>query len=158
MMRKEAKLKSVTKEEYEYLSSFRYALRRFLHFSEEAASQVGLSPQQYQALVVIAGFPGRDKVTVGELAERLLIRPHTAAELVNRLEAQSLVEREPGETDRRQVFVKLTDYSARMLNELAAAHREELRQIGPQLNRMLTQLLAERNEEEHYPVNSEISQ
>ncbi|HEX2915344.1 MAG TPA: helix-turn-helix domain-containing protein [Chloroflexia bacterium] len=83
----------VSKEEYEALAAFRFSGRRFLHFSEEAASQRGLSPRQYQALVVIAGYPRSARLTVSELAERLLIRPYTAVELVNRLETQKLVQR-----------------------------------------------------------------
>ena len=64
----------ITKSEYETLAAFRYSLRQFLHFSEEAAQSVGLAPQQHQALLSIKGFPGRDKITIKELAEQLQIR------------------------------------------------------------------------------------
>lgn len=130
----------VSKAEYETLASFRYALREFLHFSEEAAQAVGLIPQQYQALVVIKGYPERDRVTVGELAERLFIRHHSAVELVDRLVAQDLVRREPAPQDRRQVFVALTAKGEDLLKELVTAHREELRRIGPQLISLLERL------------------
>ena len=127
----------VTKAEYETLAAFRYALRQFLRFSEEAAQTVGLAPQQYQALLAIKGFPGRDRILIGELAERLQIRHHSAVGLVDRLVAQGLVAREQAQTDRRQVYVVLTEHGADVLGRLAAVHRDELRHIGPQLNALL---------------------
>ena len=74
-----AKTKQLSKSQYELLAAFRYALRQFLHFSEEAARAAGITPQQHQALLAVKGFPGRDCVTVGELAERLQLRHHSAA-------------------------------------------------------------------------------
>lgn len=130
----------VSKAEYETLSSFRYSLRQFIHFSEEAAQTVGLTPQQYQALVAIKGFPGRDRVTIGELAERLLIRHHSAVELVDRLVGQNLVVREADQEDRRQVFVRVSERGEELLAQLVTAHREELRRIGPQLISLLNRL------------------
>ncbi|MCZ7569563.1 MAG: MarR family transcriptional regulator [Ardenticatenaceae bacterium] len=128
--------------EYEALAAFRYALRQFLRFSEEAAQAVGVTPQQHQALLAIKGFPGRDRVRIGELAERLQIQHHSAVGLVNRLETQDLVIREPDSTDRRQVYVTLTPRGAEMLERLSAAHKEELRRVGPQLHLLLERLTA----------------
>ena len=76
----------VTQTEYELLAAFRYALRQFLRFSEEAAKGIGMTPQQHQALLAIKGFPGRDRVTIGELAERLQLEPQKVAGLIRRLE------------------------------------------------------------------------
>lgn len=129
----------ISKEEYETLAAFRYALRQFLHFSEEAAISIGLPPHQYQALLAIQGFPGRDYVTIGELAERLQIRHHSAVELVDRLVDQGLVGRERGH-DRRSVYVRLTPRGSEVLQQLAATHREELRRIGPELRALLERL------------------
>ncbi len=130
----------VNKTDYEALAAFRYALRQFLHFSEAAAAQVGLTPQQHQALLAIKGFPGRDYVTIGELAERLQIRHHSAVGLVDRLEAQNLVARREAEVDRRQVYVTVTVHGLTLLERLSTAHRAELHRIGPQLSQLLTQL------------------
>ncbi len=130
----------ISKADYETLASFRYALRQFLRFSEEAAETVGLTPQQHQALLAIRGFPERDRVTVGELAERLQIRHHSAVGLVDRLVAQKMVTRELAEDDRRQVYVALTSHGLGILEQLSSVHRAELRRIGPQLTRLLTQL------------------
>ena len=63
--------RGMTKADYEALGSFRYALRRFLRFTEDGAAEVGLKPQQHQAMLVIMGMPGREEATVGEIAERL---------------------------------------------------------------------------------------
>ena len=130
----------ISKADYETLAAFRYALRQFLHFSEEAAEALGLTPQQHQALLAIRGFPGREQVTVGELAERLRIRHHSAVGLVDRLVTQKLVAREAAEDDRRQVYVTLTSHGLSMLEQLSAVHRTELRRIGPQISQLLAQL------------------
>ena len=137
----------VSKAEYELLASFRYALRQFLRFSEEAARAVGLEPQQYQALLAVKGFPGREWVTVGELAERLQIRHHSAVGLVNRLVAHDWLVRMAAVDDRRQVHVALTPQGAALLEELATSHKEELRRLGPHLHILLAHLNGEHEPE-----------
>jgi DNA-binding MarR family transcriptional regulator len=132
--------KPLGKAEYEALSAFRYALRRFLRFSEAAAAAVGLTPHQHQALLAIKGFPGRDHITNKELAERLQIKHHSAVGLVNRLEAQGLVVRQRSGSDRREVHVALTQRGAELLEQLTAAHREELQRLAPQLSAILENL------------------
>jgi DNA-binding MarR family transcriptional regulator len=136
-----------SKENYETLAEFRYALRCFLRFSEDAADSVGLTLQQHQALLFIIGYPGREQVTIGELAERLQVRHHSAVGLVDRLVEQGLVERTQDAADRRQVFISLTDRGIRVLESLANTHREELRNLGPHLCSMLEQItqLSERD-------------
>jgi DNA-binding MarR family transcriptional regulator len=131
---------SISKAELEALSTFRYALRQFLRFSDDAARAVGLTPQQHQALLSIHGHPARDQVTISELAERLQIRHHSAVGLVDRLVALKLVKRAGGQTDRRQVYVRLTAAGARVLDRLAAAHRAELQRLGPRLVELITRL------------------
>ena len=138
----------ISKADYETLAAFRYALRQFLHFSEKAAEAIGLTPQQHQALLAIRGFPGREQVTIGELAERLQIRHHSAVGLVNRLVALKLVAREAAESDRRQVYVTLTSRGLSTLEQLSAVHRVELRRIGPQISQLLTQLETAETENE----------
>ncbi|MFT3813788.1 MAG: MarR family winged helix-turn-helix transcriptional regulator [Acidovorax sp.] len=121
--------KPPTKTELEALSEFRYQLRRFLRFSEEAAQAEGLTPQQYQLLLHVKGYPGRDWATVGELAERLQAQPHGALALVARCEALGLVQRESGAADKRQVLVRLSPAGEERLLRLAALHRRELRSL-----------------------------
>ena len=129
-----------SKADYETLAEFRYALRHYLRFSKKAVETAGITLQQHQALLIIIGFPGREQVTIGELADRLQIRHHSAVGLVNRLEEQGLVERTPNDQDRRQVFIGLTKKGIRVLESLASMHREELRILGPQLCTMLEQI------------------
>src|SRR4030067_3228639 len=93
-----------SKDDYETLAEFRYALRCFLHFSENAAATVGLTLQQHQALLFIIGYPGREQITIGELAERLQTRHHSAVGLIDRLEELGLVVRLHNSEDRRQVI------------------------------------------------------
>jgi DNA-binding MarR family transcriptional regulator len=129
----------LSKSQYEMLAAFRHALRQFLHFSEQAAHAAGVTPQQHQALLAIKGFPGRDEVTVGELAERLQLRHHSAVGLTDRLVAENLVTRTPSDRDRRRVFVRLTPHGEEVLESLASAHSKQLKRIGPHLNRLLQQ-------------------
>ena len=126
--------------DYRTLAEFRYLLRQFLAFSEDAALRSGLTPQQHQALLAIKGFPGRDRVTVGELAERLGIRHHSAVGLVDRLAARALVRRQVDSADRRQVRIELTQQAEKRLARLSLAHRDELRRLSPLLRAVLKQL------------------
>jgi len=130
----------LTDDDYRALALFRRALRRFLNFSGEAAATAGLEAQQYQAMLALRGAGDSGAMTVGELAEELQIRPHSAVGLVTRLERQELVSREKGSTDRRQVFVVLTPRGRELLAGLAAAHKEELRKAVPALLNLIEQL------------------
>lgn len=130
----------ITKTDYEVLAEFRYTLRRFLHFSEHAAEEAGITPQQHQALLAIKGFPGREKITIGELAERLQIHQHSAVGLANRLEAENLIDRSPALNDRRQVFISLTGHGLSVLERLSKAHHDELHLLAPQLRLLLERL------------------
>jgi DNA-binding MarR family transcriptional regulator len=115
-----------TKEECEELARFRYGLRRFLRFSEIAVHNADLRPQQYQLLLAIKGFPGRDWLTVGEAAERLQIRHNSAVGLVDRCEKLGLVRREAHPVDRRVIVVRVTAAGDAILDHLVPLHRDEL--------------------------------
>jgi DNA-binding MarR family transcriptional regulator len=132
--------KKLSKAQYEELAAFRYALRQFLVFSENIARSAGITPQQHQALLAIKGFPKRDSVTVGELADRLQIKHHSAVGLIDRLVFQSLVAREISDDDRRQVHIRLTEFGEEKLLRVASANRRQLRRIGPGLTPLLERL------------------
>lgn len=134
---------SLSKEDFELLAEFRYTLRKFLGFSEAVASGHGVSAQQYQALLAIEGFPGRNWVTMGELAEQLRIAHHSAVGLVDRMEALRLVRRAKASEDRRLVRVSLTPKGLGVLEKLYRAHRAELKTIGPKLITLLHQAATE---------------
>ena len=114
------------KAEVEALAEFRYRLRRFLRFSEELTREQGMTPLQYQLLLQIRGFPGRDWATVGELAERLQAKHHGVVALISRCEAAAWVRRRVSPTDRRRVEVTLTPKGGARLDRLARLHRAEL--------------------------------
>lgn len=128
---------AITKTEYEVLAEFRYTLRSFMSFSENAAKEVGITPQQHQALLAIKGFPGREQISISELSERLQIKHHSAVGLVNRLEDEKLIVRSPAPDDRRKVFISLTKRGIAMLEKLSDIHREELQRLIPQLRSLL---------------------
>lgn len=124
---------TLVKDDYELLAQFRYTLRKFLGFSESAALSHGVTPQQYQVLLAIEGFPGRNWVTMGELAEQMQIAHHSAVGLIDRMETLKLVKRTPSKSDRRRVEVSLTSRGLGVLEKLYRVHREELRSTGPRL-------------------------
>jgi DNA-binding MarR family transcriptional regulator len=124
------KTASMTKADYELLSEFRYQLRRFLRFSEDAVQAEGMTPLQYQLLLHLKGFSGREWATVGELAERLQAQHHGVVALVTRCESAGLVRRVPGSVDRRQVEVHLTNAGDRCIARLAELHHTELRSLS----------------------------
>jgi DNA-binding MarR family transcriptional regulator len=127
---------ALEQDDFVALARLRYALRRFTAFSEAAAAECGLTAQQHQALLAIKAAPN-ENMTVGEIAEWLLLRPHSAGELVDRLERMDMVRRSADQNDRRKVHVALTPAAQQKLQALSSAHFEELRAIGPQLRQLL---------------------
>ncbi len=131
--------------EYQALAEFRYQLRRFLRFSEQAARAAGLEPQQHQVLLAVKGLPEGRKATISALAERLQLTHHSTAELVDRLTEGGFIERCRGKGDQRWVFVTLTSQGEEVLRALSSAHRAELQSTGPALVGALTLLLSKNN-------------
>jgi DNA-binding MarR family transcriptional regulator len=113
--------------DYGSLAEFRYQLRLFLRFSEEASRAAGLEPQQHQLLLVAKGAPPDQAVTVGYLSDRLQLRHHSTVELIDRLEARGLVRRRRASEDRRRVLVALTRAGERVLAQLSLHHIEAVR-------------------------------
>jgi DNA-binding MarR family transcriptional regulator len=119
--------------EYQKLEEFRYQIRRFLAFSENAARASGMEPQQHMALLVIKGAPPGELPTVRRLADRLLLKHHSAVGLVDRLQTLGFVKREASPHDARQVLVRLTSHGESTLHRLSLTHRRELDETGPEL-------------------------
>ncbi|MGC1500009.1 MAG: MarR family winged helix-turn-helix transcriptional regulator, partial [Terriglobales bacterium] len=134
--------KSHPTSDYESLAEVRYQLRRFLHFSEQAARDAGLEPQQHQLMLALKGLPEGARPRIGELAERLQIRHHSAVELIDRLSSAGLVRRHTGGEDRREVLIALSAKGERILRDLSFHHRAELRKRGPALIRALKLAMA----------------
>lgn len=119
----------LTKADFEALARFRFGIRRYLRFSEQTVRSHGLTPQHYQLLLALKGFPGREWATMSELADRLQLRHHSVGELVNRAQAQDLVLRAPHPADARAVRVALAPPGERALARLSALHRDELQRL-----------------------------
>lgn len=130
-----------SRAEYRALAELRYRIRRFLHFSEAAAREAGLEPQQHQLLLAIKGLPDDRLATIGVLAERLQLRHHSANELLRRAEQRGLISTRRADEDRRQVLVSLTRKGELALHELSLAHLAELRSEARALVEGLEQLL-----------------
>ena len=111
------------------LAWFRYRIRRFLRFSEQVARSSGITPQQHQLLLGVAGYTGRGWATISELAEFLQGRHNAVVGLVQRAEARGLVRKAPGEKDRRFVKVHLTHKGYTILNKISRQNIAELRAL-----------------------------
>ena len=134
---KRVKKQSVTDHDYERLLAFRTGLRAFLKWSENQAASAGLAPVQHQLLLAIRGHADHERgPTIGEVANYLLIKPHTAGELVNRAVEAGLVQRSSDPDDRRIVRLSLTDHAAESLERITGATVEELKRLAPSLNRL----------------------
>jgi DNA-binding MarR family transcriptional regulator len=133
MSAKPRRASSPTPADYRALAAFRSSLRRFLDFSAKAALRVGLTSQHYQVLLALKAASSKGPLKVGELAAELLLRHHSAVELIDRLENRGLVRRTRSTTDRRIVELRLTSKGESVISRLAATHHEELRQVGPKL-------------------------
>ncbi len=141
-------MKRLTLSDYQALAEFRYQIRRFLRFSEQAVHAAGLERGQYQLMLAIKGMPEGVRPRIRELADRMHIQHHSAVELINRLEAGGYVLRARAQDDRREVLLALTPKGERVLGELALHHHEELRSAAPSLVAALQRLMPERETRE----------
>jgi DNA-binding MarR family transcriptional regulator len=127
--------------DYNALADFRFELRRFLDFSEQAARQAGLEPHQHQALLALKAFEGSAAPDIGELSRRLLIRHHSAVELTDRLETRGLVHRSHSHADRRQVLLRLTPRGRTLLERVSRLHIRMLCSEGTAFLRALRRVI-----------------
>ena len=118
---------------YRQLAEFRYRIRQFLHFSEEAARALHIEPQQHQLLLAIKGLPEEARPTVTTLSHRLCLRHHSTVELIDRLVEQRAVTRRHCDHDHREVLIELTAYGEELLHCLSALLLQELTVTGPAL-------------------------
>lgn len=125
--------RSVTLADYQSLAELRYQIRRFLHFSEQAAHMAGIEPRQHQLMLALKGLPVNTRPRIRELADRLQTQHHSTVELVNRLAAGGFVRRHRMKEDRREVWLSLTKKGEKILRELSLDHQEELRARSPAL-------------------------
>lgn len=130
----------LSQSDYETLANLRFTLRRFMDFSTSAAQNEGLPTQQHQALLAVKGHPGPGPMTIGALADRLMIAPHSATELVGRLNAAGLIERRTDPLDKRRQTLELTPQAEAVLVRLSSIHLREIREMAPELIQLLQRL------------------
>ncbi|MGA8028740.1 MAG: MarR family transcriptional regulator [Bryobacteraceae bacterium] len=126
---------------YQQLAEFRYRIREFLHFSEEAARLNGVEPQQHQLLLAIKGLPEGMRPTVTALSSRLCLRHHSTVELIGRLVERGALVRRHSEEDRREVLVEVTPHGEQLLEKLSVLHWQELQTSGPKLSEALERIV-----------------
>jgi DNA-binding MarR family transcriptional regulator len=128
--------------DYRALAEFRFQIRSFLAFSERAAREHGIEPQQHQLLLACKGLPDGSRPTIGTLAQRLCVEHHSAVALVDKLEANKLVQRKQSPLDRREVLVHITKRGETLLAALSELHSDQLGLVGPQLIDALSRVLS----------------
>jgi DNA-binding MarR family transcriptional regulator len=126
--------------DYRRLLAFRTGIRRFLNWSESQAASVGVSPAQHQLMLAIRGHDGPDGPTIGDVADALILRHHSAVGLVDRAVEAGLVARHVDEHDARVVRLRLTALGSRRIRQLSDAHLEELRRLVPRVTRLWADL------------------
>lgn len=134
-------MKKLGKPDFRAMAELRYQIRRFLRFSENAARQAGIEPQQHQLLLAVRGLPDGARPTIGVLAERLQLQHHSTVELIDRLAERGFLVRLRATDDRRQVLVKLSRDGEAFLETLSLHHLQELQSAGPRFVRVLQSLL-----------------
>lgn len=134
----------LSRAQYVALANFRFELRRFLAVSEKAALAEGLPPQQHQALLAVAGHGTDEPATVGVLAQRLIVAPHAAAELVARMVEAGLLTKTASTADRRRMELALTPRAEALLGRLTEVHLDELKALEPALVQTLGRLRQDR--------------
>jgi DNA-binding MarR family transcriptional regulator len=127
------------------MAELRYQIRRFLRFSENAAREAGIEPQQHQLLLAVRGLPEGFKPTVGVLAERMQLQHHSTVELIDRLVERGFLLRLRATDDRRQVLIKLTHEGERFLARLALHHLQEWQSTGPTFVKLLQSIIDDPN-------------
>ncbi|MCU1394659.1 MAG: MarR family transcriptional regulator [Ilumatobacteraceae bacterium] len=131
---------TVSDDDYRRLLEFRDGVRRFLHWSETRAAEVGLTAAQHQLLLAVRGHGGDASPTIGDVAEHLMLRHHSAVELVSRACDAGLLERRPDADDRRVVRLALTVDGSARLAALSKQHLDELHRLEPRLQPLWTGL------------------
>jgi DNA-binding MarR family transcriptional regulator len=146
LARREPTAEPLAREEICALAELRYRIRRFVAFSEEQARAVGLEPRQHQLLLALEALPPERSATVGALAERLVLRHHSAVELIDRLAERGLVRRVRAPADRRQIHIHMLPAGKKVLRALSVTHRDELRRMGPELVSSLHAAIGEKGQ------------
>lgn len=140
MSREQMSRGPISRQEYVALAEFRYALRVFQRFSEDAARTAGVTPAQHQLVLAVKGWPGAEAPSVSDIADRLQLRNHSTVELVRRAEQAGLVTTHPDAGDHRRQLIDVTRRCDALLASLSALHRDELRRFRAEMNDILEEL------------------
>jgi DNA-binding MarR family transcriptional regulator len=131
---------TLDQSDFEHLLELRTGLRRFLRWSEDQARAAGLTAAKHQLLLAIKGNPNPPGPTIGEIADHLVLRHHSAVGLVDRAVKDGLVQRNPDPASKSVVRVTLTRAGAAKLDALAEAHVQEIAHLAPAMHTLWRQL------------------
>src|SRR3990170_7094503 len=148
--------KNSMQPDFKAMAELRYRIRCFLRFSENAARQSGIEPQQYQLLMAVKGLPDGAKPTISVLAERMQLQHHSTVELIDRLVERGFLCRLRATDDRRQVLVKLTHDGEQFFEKLALHHLHELQSVGPTFVKVLQSLIPQSIHPDHESLTSNL--
>jgi DNA-binding MarR family transcriptional regulator len=146
---------TATQPNFKAMAELRYQIRRFLRFSENAARQAGIEPQQHQLLLAVRGLPDVLKPTISVLAERMQLQHHSTVELIDRLVERGFLFRLRSTDDKRQVLVKLTHNGEEFLKRLSLHHLQELQSAGPTFVKVLQSLIEESSSADRNTTDSD---
>ncbi len=142
---------ALDQSDFEHLLELRAGLRRFLHWSDQQARRAGLTPAKHQLLLAVKGHPDPAGPTIGEIADYLMLRHHSAVGLIDRAAADGLVKRGPDPQSKSVVRVTLTPAGAAKLEQLAEVHLQEIAHLAPTM-RTLWQALEEADGDAPHPA------
>jgi len=134
----------LTASDYRALADFRYQIRQFLHFSEKAARDAGIQPQQHQLMLAVKGTDPATEPTITQIAARMHLRHHSVVELADRLSELGLIRKRRAEKDRRRVLLEITPRGEALLRKLSIIHRAELKLLRAALIKSLDELIHEK--------------
>jgi DNA-binding MarR family transcriptional regulator len=145
MISKEGSAPEFPVSAYRQLAEFRFAIRRFLHFSEQAAREHGFEPQQHQLLLAVKGLPEGIRPTITALSARLCLKHHSTVELIDRMVERGVVARRASEEDKREALIELTRAGEQALKKLSILHWQELQKQEPALSEALQAIVNHSN-------------
>ena len=137
--------------DFQAMAELRYQIRRFMRFSETAAQQIGMEPQQHQLLLAVKGLPRGMKPTINALSQRMQLQHHSTVGLVDRLVERGFLVRFRATDDRRNVLIKVTQEGEEYLRRLASYHLQELHSVGPEFVSLLRRLLENTTRSREHP-------
>jgi len=125
---------------FETSTELLYTMRRILRVTAIAIRASGLTRRQYDLLLILEKSAA--SLSIGEAAQCLEIRHHSAVGLASRTERLGFLRRQ---RKGRQVVLELTEKGLRALQTVSQQQHDNLRDVAPALLIGVTRTLGEIN-------------